>query len=110
MEAKPDEFQKSNIEVIQQHMKDVLVQSGADLRSIFAAMDADGSGYISLQEFRNAVIDLGFDLTEQVSASVIPLSLIPSPLCPRSSPLPLFSPLSKLSVPLTGNYHIDPPL
>lgn len=66
MEAKPDEFPKSNLDVIQQHMQEVLQQSGASLQDIFRAFDTDNSGYISLEEFRNAVIDLGFNLTEQV--------------------------------------------
>ena len=66
MEANPSQFPKSDLESIQNNLQSRLKEANVDIAETFKALDTDGNGYISLDEFRNAIIDLNFDLTEQI--------------------------------------------
>jgi Ca2+-binding EF-hand superfamily protein len=58
----------SDIESVQRKLAQAIreVTSPENFESLFQSMDADNSGTLSVDEFRNAVRDLGFQLTDQV--------------------------------------------
>lgn len=66
MEANPGEFPKSDIDTIQRKVAEAIKNKNLDLVQTFKDMDKDGNEFISLEEFRNALLELGFELTEQV--------------------------------------------
>lgn len=66
MEANPGEFPMSDIDVVQQKLKRRILDLNVDLKETFSTMDKDGNGYISLEEFRDVIHSLGFELTDQV--------------------------------------------
>ena len=67
-EANTTEFPMSDIEEVQRKLHEAILEatSPEKFEDFFRSFDRDGNGYISADEFRNAVYDLGFDLTEQV--------------------------------------------
>jgi Ca2+-binding EF-hand superfamily protein len=68
MEANPSEFPLSDLDAIGSKLERMLqdkIMSKEDMEALFKTYDKDGSGYLSIDEFRDVVIGLGFNLTEQ---------------------------------------------
>lgn len=67
MEANPSEFPMSDLNAIEDRLRRLINQNHMDIQQTFRHFDLDSNGYISLSEFREGLINLNFDLTEQVS-------------------------------------------
>ena len=55
----------SDIEMVQQKLR------ATDLEGFFKRMDKDNNGYLSVNEFRDAVQEMGFQLTEQEIITIV---------------------------------------
>lgn len=64
MEANPDMFPMSNVDLIHSKLRKA-VDDPSKLRATFEQLDLDRNNYIGLEEFRQALQELKFDLAEQ---------------------------------------------
>lgn len=74
MESKPGEFPQSDIATVQDILKQQLAGMGGDLselRALFEQCDADGNGFVTPEEFRDATLSFGFEVTEQEIVTMI---------------------------------------
>jgi EF-hand domain-containing protein 1 len=65
MESEPQMFSYSDVDQITKKIQGILKDRKLDLGAGFKAFDSDGSGYISLAEFRDAIIGMELGLAEQ---------------------------------------------
>ena len=65
MEADDDEFEMCNVQVIVEKIHQFILTGGWNAHDLFTAFDRDGNGWISREEFKEALKEMKLDVTEQ---------------------------------------------
>jgi hypothetical protein len=69
MEANPQQFPMSDLNLIQRNLGDACNDNGIFLKQLFLDVDKNQSGVVSFQDFRS-VLSNHFEISEQVSITV----------------------------------------